>query len=377
MLSSEAETTQALEGCMNEGQFMADEQVEFAMTEVAEQKLLCEKLVKEDAVSGLSNFSSLSQTERVNLYDMLKAASEEGAVNQFEMETFLTRYADEGITTEKYLEWLKNARANMLTETENSYEDLYNYLRKQKRSYAKNFKKNAAWPEKIKFPATKAQLTSKYSKNVNGAFADLIGAELRKHGITLSEFHEMRKKPMNELSQKEIDILKSIRDAVPKPDKNTVLQKTIPAEDIDKYIGVNGRKTIRGYIAKRVDVEHLRQYDDVRKALRLDYVDQETGNIPFHEDGDTYGYIKFQTEQADNIGIPYGKRFGGNNTDGSPCKLNGFVGSENGEITPEWREKNKEPLEIKEGAELHKVVNGEDDIIAVFRDGFFDDNIKK
>lgn len=49
----------------------------------------------------------------------------------------------------------------------------------------------------------------------------------------------------------------------------------------------------------------------------------------------------YNVEQKDtltvaDIEVSYDERFGGGNTDGPPCTLNGFIGSRNGEVVPEW-----------------------------------------
>lgn len=51
--------------------------------------------------------------------------------------------------------------------------------------------------------------------------------------------------------------MKAIREAVPKIDANTYIQKTIPASDIDKYIGEDGWSTIGGYVARYDDISCL------------------------------------------------------------------------------------------------------------------------
>ena len=86
--------------------------------------------------------------------------------------------------------------------------------------------------------------------------------------------------------------------------------------------------------------------------------------MPYPKNGDTYGYIKFTTDDIDKVKIPYGKIFGGSNTDGPPCTLNGFTGARNGEIIPEWVFHSS--VEPNVGAELHKVVKGKDTIIGIF-----------
>mgnify|MGYP003183204865 CR=1 FL=1 len=35
--------------------------------------------------------------------------------------------------------------------------------------------------------------------------------------------------------------------------------------------------------------------------------------MPYPKNGDTYGYIKFTTDDIDKVKIPYGKIFGGSN----------------------------------------------------------------
>ena len=157
--------------------------------------------------------------------------------------------------------------------------------------------------------------------------------------------------------------MKAIREAVPKIDANTYIQKTIPASDIDKYIGEDGWSTIGGYVARYDDVSHIKGYDNVVESSRLDYVTGD-GVRPYTEGGDTYGYIKFKTEEIDKISIPYGKDFGGMNTDGPPCTLNGFTAARNGEVVPEWTLDAR--ITPNEGAELHKVVNGKDTVVAIF-----------
>lgn len=150
---------------------------------------------------------------------------------------------------------------------------------------------------------------------------------------------------------------------MPKIDSNTVIQKTIPFEDIGKYIGDDGYSTIRGYIARYDDVSHIHGYDNVVESSRLDYT-INSDIRPYPEGGNAYGYIKFMTDDVDRIGIPYGTEFGGGNTDPAPCTRNGFTGARNGEVIPEWTvDGNLEPIE---GAELHRVIDSEDSIVAIF-----------
>ncbi len=201
-------------------------------------------------------------------------------------------------------------------------------------------------------------------ETTNSSFANKnLGEVLKQQGLTLEEFNKLRLTDVKDLTKEQIAQMKAIREAVPKIDANTYIQKTIPASDIDKYIGEDGWSTIGGYVARYDDVSHIKGYDNVVESSRLDYVTGD-GVRPYPEGGDTYGYIKFKTEEIDKISIPYGKDFGGMNTDGPPCTLNGFTAARNGEVVPEWTLDAR--ITPNEGAELHKVVNGKDTVVAIF-----------
>ena len=178
------------------------------------------------------------------------------------------------------------------------------------------------------------------------------------------EINKLRLTDVKDLTKEQIAQMKAIREAVPKIDANTYIQKTILASDIDKYIGEDGWSTIGGYVARYDDISHIKGYDNVVESSRLDYVTGD-GVRPYPEGGDTYAYIKFKTTDAEKIKTPHGEIFGGTNTDGPPCTLNGFTGARNGQIIPEWS-LSGEYVKPKKGAELHKVVNGKDTVVAIF-----------
>ena len=160
---------------------------------------------------------------------------------------------------------------------------------------------------------------------------------------------------------------------MPVIDNTTMIQKTIPFEDIEKYIGEDGYDSIGGYIAKYDDVSHISGYDNVIESSRLDYVKAD-GSRPYPKGGNKYGYIKFKSKDTGKINIPYGKIFGGSNTDGAPCTLNGFTGARNGKIIPEWIVNGY--MKPKVGAELHKVVGSKDSVIARFDGKHFREVLK-
>lgn len=201
-------------------------------------------------------------------------------------------------------------------------------------------------------------------ETTNSSFANKnLGEVLKQQGLTLEEFNKLRLTDVKDLTKEQIAQMKAIREAVPKIDANTYIQKTIPASDIDKYIGEDGWSTIGGYVARYDDISHIKGYDNVVESSRLDYVTGD-GVRPYPEGGDAYGYIKFKTKRTNKIEILYGKVFGGTNVDGPPCTLNGFTGARNGAIVPEWELSVR--VKPNKGAELHKVINEKDTVVAIF-----------
>lgn len=71
--------------------------------------------------------------------------------------------------------------------------------------------------------------------------------------------------------------MRTIRDSIPMPTDETILQKIIPQGDIVKYL--DGTYTdVRGYITKAPDVKQLITYDDIYRALGLNYDDSNKRN---------------------------------------------------------------------------------------------------
>ncbi|OCB92970.1 putative ribonuclease YokI [Bacillus amyloliquefaciens] len=213
--------------------------------------------------------------------------------------------------------------------------------------------------KETKYP--KGNFSFDQTKELTG-FSDNISKHLERHGLDLENFHELRLRPVAELSSTEIKVMKEIRDAVPLINKDTLLQKTIPIQDVENYL--SGKYTeIGGYVAKAEDVANIRMYDDVVESSRLDYAFPD-GTRPYPEGGDSYAMIRFKTANPEEIEIPYGKQFGGSNNDGPPCTQNGFTGARNGNIIPEWVFTRR--LKPKAGSELYKVINGQEQLVGIF-----------
>ena len=195
---------------------------------------------------------------------------------------------------------------------------------------------------------------------VANSFERQMQPALRKADLSVKEFNELRTTVVDDLTPKQVEQIKTVRDAVPVPTENTMMQKVIPEADIQNYL--SGKYTeISGYIARTDDVLHVKGSANVIESLRLDYP-----NTPFTNEG-SYGVIRFQTPKPENLNIPYGKQFGGTNTDGLPCTLNGFSGARNGEIVPEFKVPWENKSVPKNGAKLYQIdKNGSESLVGEF-----------
>ena len=74
---------------------------------------------------------------------------------------------------------------------------------------------------------------------LNKAFVNELPEILKQKRITLDEFNNLRLRDVAELTDSEKEILKFIRNSVPMPNENTLMQKVITVEDIEKYLGLS------------------------------------------------------------------------------------------------------------------------------------------
>ena len=166
--------------------------------------------------------------------------------------------------------------------------------------------------------------------------------------MTLDEFNDLRLRDISTLSNEEKAMLKMIRESVPMPDTNTMMQKVIPASDIEKYL--DGTYTqVGGYVTRLEDVSHLSTCGEIYDSLRLDY----PGSVYSLIDDNSIGVIRYMTDDVANITIPYGTEMGGTIIDAPPFTGNGFKKATNGEIIPEFR--CSEYLDVMDGAQLIEI----------------------
>lgn len=194
-----------------------------------------------------------------------------------------------------------------------------------------------------------------------------IDITLAKNDITTAEFNELKLKDINLLSDTDKERIEKIRESIPDPDENTLMQKTITQDDVKKYVA-NEYNDVRGFVTKEEDVRGIDTYEDLYESLRLDYTTSE-GIRPFDKSNNQeyIGVIKFRTKDVKKLEIPYGeaiKARGMKTGDkDNPLTGNGFTGSRNGEIIPEYNAdaKKENELKINDFAEIYIVYTGDDD----------------
>jgi hypothetical protein len=194
-------------------------------------------------------------------------------------------------------------------------------------------------------------------------FIDLLPNLLKKEGLTMDDFRYMMLKNVNALTESEIRKLANIRRALPKPNEKTLMQKVIPADDIEQYI--SGQYFgVQGSIAIASDAKHLKTFEDYYYGLRLDYK-----NTKFHISKNSCGVIRFKSSKTpQNIVIPKGGTF---DNWAYPFTSTGFTSGNNGRLgIPEWNLLQR--IDFEDGAELWEVFNdGRETLRAVYKDGKF------
>lgn len=187
-----------------------------------------------------------------------------------------------------------------------------------------------------------------------------LGEVLKQQGLTLEEFNKLRLTDVSQLTNDEKALLKMIRESIPMPDSNTLMQKVIPASDVQKYL--DGTYTqIGGFVTRAEDVTQLKTYDDIYNSLRLDYPDTAYDIVS----DDTLAVIRYNTNETPKIQIPYSSEMGGVTTGADPFTGNGFTKATNGQIIPEY--KMSDFARIEDGAQLIEIgKDGKETLKAIY-----------
>lgn len=198
-------------------------------------------------------------------------------------------------------------------------------------------------------------------ETTNSSFANKnLGEVLKQQGLTLEEFNKLRLTDVSQLTNDEKALLKMIRESIPMPDSNTIMQKVIPASDVQKYL--DGTYTqIGGFVTRAEDVTQLKTYDDIYNSLRLDYPDTAYDIVS----DDTLAVIRYNTNETSKIQIPYSSEMGGVTTGADPFTGNGFTKATNGQIIPEY--KMSDFARIEDGAQLIEIgKDGKETLKAIY-----------
>ncbi|MED4955927.1 hypothetical protein ABEO75_09545 [Paenibacillus macerans] len=162
--------------------------------------------------------------------------------------------------------------------------------------------------------------------------------------------------------------MENIRNTVPTPGVNTSLQKVLNPSFVNGYLdgsfmNFNGGK-IGGCITTVEDASGLTNPRIIYDGLRLDYP-----GTPFSPTDGATTVIRFTSEDASNIIIPYGDSMpnpaGGKvSTMTDPFTGNGFTSATNGQIIPEFY---SDGLTLTDGAKMLEVTSdGKEVLKAVF-----------
>ncbi|WP_438423175.1 hypothetical protein [Aquimarina macrocephali] len=158
--------------------------------------------------------------------------------------------------------------------------------------------------------------------SING-FSDNVASIVGKHGISVENFKKIyQKMKYHQLKQDDKAIISAIRNSIPIPDGNTILQKVISKSDIEKYLD-GTYNTVGGFITAAKDAKHLKTYEDVFYGMRLDY-ESEKGPVFKLSDG-SCGIIRYKVKNP-NLTIPQGSGLP------YPYTGNGFTSGNHGRL---------------------------------------------
>jgi hypothetical protein len=210
---------------------------------------------------------------------------------------------------------------------------------------------------------TNAKFTRALLQGMRGFMDDMVSI-LDDVGMSASKFDELRPLSADILSSADRTAMKAVRDAIPMPTNETIMQKVITQGDIAKYLDGEYNQ-IGGYVARAQDVKQLASYDDIYNSLRLDYA----GTAYNPATDECVGVIRFKTPQASNLEIPYSQSMGGNIVDGPPFTGNGFTAATNGQAIPEY--KCTQYIDVYDGAELYTITKDGTETLTAVYDSYF------
>jgi hypothetical protein len=194
--------------------------------------------------------------------------------------------------------------------------------------------------------------TRKYTQSLR-SFQEDVKPVVEKYGMTVDEFYRFMPERAETLTVKQRARMIAIRESVPKPTPDTLLEKVIPQADIPKYLDGN-YTTIQGFVNRAQDVKGVKNPFDTYQSLRLDY--EGTTFNPYKDQG--IGVIRFKTAEVERAVIPFSDAMGGKSVVAYPNTGNGFTAAENGRVIPEFvfpKTNSSKGISPRQGAELYEV----------------------
>jgi hypothetical protein len=202
---------------------------------------------------------------------------------------------------------------------------------------------------------------------------------LDKHGVSKSDFVDLINKPTEDLTPEQRDLINAVRDELPAPTRDTVMQKVIPPgyfdnagsfvqSRADDYImGNNDRLSpnrVGGAVTFADDTAHLSTPGKIYDGLRLDY-----SNSPFASYDPGTHLIRLQADPSSPgfYEVPRNSDMGGDGTYDTwddPFTGSGFTKSVD-DVIPEYI---AEKITMRDGAEMWEVLeDGTQRLVAVLK----------
>ncbi len=175
----------------------------------------------------------------------------------------------------------------------------------------------------IKWPAG---VYSKSQINKLNGFSEQRNNLLSNSGLSFSDYVSLSTDSAWSLNDFEKNKLLELRNAVNFPDKNTIIEKVIPLQDVATYMNNVYGGTIGGFVSVAADIKDLSTMNDVYNGLRLDYKGSK-----FLVDGAGYSVVRFTSSFTDHLYIPFCYELGGTNPHSWPNTGGGFTSSTLGE----------------------------------------------
>lgn len=203
-----------------------------------------------------------------------------------------------------------------------------------------------------------------------------VSDALERNGVSRDDFIDLVNRPIDSLSPEERDLITAVRDDLPAPGIDTVMQKVIPPGEFDadgifkpggadNYLGgAYAPDGMRGAVTIADDTAHLGTPGMIHDGLRLDY-----DKSAFTPNDANAHVIRFQTDPASSgsYDVPRHSSMGGSGDYdgwGDPFTGNGFTKAGD-DVVPEY---GANDIRMREGAEMWEILDdGTQRLVAVLQ----------